>query len=65
MDIVFVFGNLRKGSENHMRAFISQLNNYGISYTPQYISQEEFEKIIDGDNNSGQGNGNGRGGRGW
>jgi hypothetical protein len=64
-DIVFVFGNLRKGSENHMRAFIYQLNNYGISYTPQYISQEEFNKIKEGNHNSGQGNGRGRGRRKW
>jgi len=45
-DIIFVFKNLTKGSRNHMRAFIAILKRYGGSYTPQYISQNEFNDII-------------------
>jgi hypothetical protein len=41
-----VLNNLKRGSENHMRAFIRQLNKYNETYTPQYISQEYFERII-------------------
>ncbi len=63
MDVVFVFENLRKGSENHMRAFVFQLNNYGLTYTPQYISQEEFDRIIS--ENSTGGHGYGRRNRNW
>lgn len=36
-----------KGSRNHLRAFISQLSGQGVTYTPQYITQEEFDAIID------------------
>ncbi len=64
MDVVFVFENLRKGSENHMRAFVSQLERYGLSYTPQYISQEEYETIISSESETGQGYGR-RGNRNW
>jgi len=45
-DILFVFKNLTKGSRNHMRAFIRILSRFGGSYTPQYISINEFNDII-------------------
>lgn len=45
-DISFVYSNLKRGSENHMRAFNRWLSRYGISYQAQYISQEELQKII-------------------
>ena len=61
MDIVFVFGNLKKGSENHMRAFVRQLNLYGLDYTAQYISQEELEAILDAISDNGNGGQNQKG----
>jgi hypothetical protein len=45
-NIVLVFENLLKGSRNHLRAFIRHLKNLGLSYTPVYISEDEFEQII-------------------
>ena len=45
-DIKFVYENLMKGSRNHLRAFVRMLNNYGANYSPQYISKEEYEQII-------------------
>ena len=45
-DIKFVYENLMKGSRNHLRAFIRMLNNYGANYSPQYISKEVYEQII-------------------
>jgi len=45
-DIKFVYENLMKGSRNHLRAFVRMLNNYGVNYSPQYISKEEYEQII-------------------
>ena len=45
-DIKFAYKNLMKGSRNHLRAFIRMLNNYGANYSPQYISKEEYEQII-------------------
>ena len=64
--ILTVFGNLDCGSKNHMRAFTRQLNNNDTEYTPQFISQEEYDEIISGasgscGNGNGGGNGNGNG----
>jgi hypothetical protein len=46
-DIQLVYDNLEKGSRNHLRAFVKQLERNGASYTPTHISQAEYEKIID------------------
>ena len=45
-DILFVYGNLTKGSRNHLRAFNGQIVANGGSYQPQFISQETFNDII-------------------
>ncbi len=58
MDITFALSNLKKGSENHIRAFTRLLSRYGITYKAQYISQEELEEILNSSNGS-----NGRRGR--
>lgn len=72
VDINNVYGNLLSGSENHLAAFVSQLENYGVVYTPQYLSDEAYANIIsgtqtqtggNGGQNGNQGNGN-MGGRG-
>ena len=64
-DIIQVFTNLRSGSYNHLRAFTNNLKKTGDSYTPQYISQSEYEKILASSNiQGGQGKGNQGGGNG-
>lgn len=45
-DITVVFENLEKGSRNHMRAFTGRLTDLGMVYSPTYISQEEYDSII-------------------
>ncbi|MBN2638569.1 MAG: DUF2202 domain-containing protein [Bacteroidales bacterium] len=45
-EIKTLYSFLNCGSRNHMRAFTSQLNGYGIEYVPQYISEDEYEAII-------------------
>lgn len=45
-NIIRVFENLLKGSRNHLRAFNRQIINLGLVYTPVYISQEEFDLIV-------------------
>ena len=45
-NIKIVYENLMKGSRNHMRSFYSQIISRGGSYSPQYISQQEFKSII-------------------
>jgi hypothetical protein len=45
-DIKVVYQNLVKGSRNHLRSFFGQLDKYGADFVPEYIAEEEFQKII-------------------
>ncbi len=55
-DLIFVFENLIKGSENHMRAFDTQLYKItGQHYKAQFITQERLEKILSQGAGSGKG----------
>ncbi len=45
-DIKLVYENLMKGSRNHLRAFVSNIEKLGGTYVPKYISMQEFEKIV-------------------
>lgn len=45
-DILAVFAELTKGSRNHMRSFAGLIANYGATYVPQFISEEEFQSIV-------------------
>jgi hypothetical protein len=45
-DILFVFNNLMRGSENHLRAFYANIVFMGGTYSPQYISLTRFNAII-------------------
>lgn len=45
-DIRRVCENLMKGSRNHLRAFVGQLELLGESYDAQYLSQEEVDAIV-------------------
>ncbi len=47
-DIIYVYENLARGSRNHLRSFYRNILNAGGTYTPQYISQDEFDRIING-----------------
>jgi len=42
------YQSLLEGSKNHLRSFIGLLQQRGVSYAPQFISQELFDAIIDG-----------------
>ena len=56
-----VMERLTQGSQNHLRAFASQLAKQGASYNAEFLSQADFDQIA---NSSGQGQGqqSGRGG---
>jgi hypothetical protein len=41
-----VYQNLMRGSRNHLRAFVSQLTSRGATYTPKYLSPEDYQRII-------------------
>lgn len=45
-DIYLVYENLLKGSRNHLRSFYKQIQNENADYEPVYISQEEFDAIV-------------------
>lgn len=45
-DILMVYDNLLRGSRNHLRAYMKVLTAQGGSYTPQYITQAEFDAIV-------------------
>ncbi len=46
-DLIFVFEDLIKGSENHIRAFDAQLYKLTVQhYKAQLITQERLEKIL-------------------
>jgi len=46
VDILYTIGQLHRGSRNHMRAFYAHLNFHGLTYTPQYITQEMYDAIV-------------------
>ncbi len=46
-DILMVYDHLLRGSRNHLRAFMKVLTLEGGTYVPQYISQAEFDAIVD------------------
>ncbi|NPA47371.1 MAG: DUF2202 domain-containing protein [Thermococci archaeon] len=66
-DINSVYEHLMAGSENHLRAFTRNLEAYGVTYTPQVLSEEQYSKIISSTNEMkkgsekcrGRGKGNG------
>ncbi len=64
--IDLVYSNLERGSRNHMRAFVRQLDRSGVEYAPTYLSQESFDEIISNSTEQGsQGQGSqGQGGQG-
>jgi len=45
-DIKFVYNNLKNASGNHLKAFVRNLSARGINYTPLYLDQDTYLKII-------------------
>lgn len=63
-DILTAYRYLRMGSENHLRAFVRRLKSQGVSYQPAHLSQQEFDRITNGENENGCCQGRRGGGRG-
>ena len=60
-----VYNSLLAGSENHLRAFVSNLKSRtGETYAPQYLSQAAYNAIVTASGSQGGGNGGRGGGRG-
>jgi len=49
-DILSMYENLMCGSRNHLRSYYSQIISNGSSYSSKYISQAEFDSIVNSDN---------------
>jgi hypothetical protein len=45
-DIISVYDGLLVGSQKHLRSFVNALKDLGIGYSPQRLSQKEFEDIM-------------------
>lgn len=45
-DVIRVFENLCKGSENHLRAFVRVLSLYDVDYQPELLEEAEFDRIL-------------------
>jgi len=52
-DIKTAYQNLMKGSRNHIRAFISQMTRYELSYKARYLSQTELDAILESPHEKG------------
>ncbi|HED11825.1 MAG TPA: DUF2202 domain-containing protein [Caldithrix abyssi] len=64
-DIEYVYSNLMRGSRNHLRAYVKNLDRNNVTYAPQYLSEEEYLDIINSDMEKGEcGRDGGHGGHG-
>lgn len=45
-DIRLVYDSLLKGSRNHLRSFVSNLSNQGVTYVPQYMAEADYLAIV-------------------
>ncbi len=46
--IIGIYESLKCGSRNHLRSYVSAIISNGGTYTPQFLSQSEFDEIIEG-----------------
>lgn len=52
-DLTLAYENLELGSRNHLRAFHTNLLRQGAGYTPKYITQAEYDAIVNSPRESG------------
>ncbi|HWR89677.1 MAG TPA: DUF2202 domain-containing protein [Dissulfurispiraceae bacterium] len=46
VDLRTAYQNLLEGSKNHLRAYVTELAAQGITYAPQFLSQDLYDAII-------------------
>lgn len=46
-DLIRAYENLMRGSRNHLRAFVRQIENLGIIYQEQVLEDWELDEIVD------------------
>ena len=47
IDVLNAYQNLLEGSKDHLRAYVGSLEKQGYIYSPQFISQELFDAIME------------------
>lgn len=52
-DIIAVYADLERGSRNHLRAFVSQLEQRGVTYDPTELDPATFESIVSSETERG------------
>jgi hypothetical protein len=52
-DLKCTYDVLLIGSRNHLRGFVKNMNNNNYSYTPQFLSQTDYDAIINGSHETG------------
>ncbi len=62
-DLIQAYENLQRGSRNHLRAFVRQIEMLGDAYEAQKMEQFEVDLILDQPLERGRPGGNGRRGR--
>jgi len=61
-DVAMVYDRLLSGSENHLRAFASQLGSAGDDYEPKVLDEDTYDGILASQGQRcGHGGGNGGG----
>jgi len=45
-DIIMVYEHLKAASANHLKAFVRNLDKQGVTYEPQFLSQEDYDTYI-------------------
>lgn len=51
--LILVYSNLLDGSENHLRAFVEVIEEQGLEYEAQVLSEDEVDHIIEAESDSG------------
>jgi transposase len=46
-DIIRIYGNLLRGSRNHLRSLVRAIEGLGLVYEAQVLTQEEVDEIVD------------------
>lgn len=46
--IISLYEKLQCGSRNHLRSFVLALENAGSNYTPQFLAEDDYAQIING-----------------
>lgn len=44
--LILTYENLQCGSRNHLRSFVSAIENLGFTYSPQFLTLEEYQAIL-------------------